>query len=73
MRKETQKESSNKRHHGWEKRSKTRRSRQIGCGEDFAGEMERSQICCRCREEGEHNSDEEAEYYGFLSRLRGKI
>jgi len=32
---------------------------------------ERSQICRR--EEGEHNSDEEAEYYGFFSRLRRKI
>jgi len=27
----------------------------------------------QCREEGEHDSNEEAEYYGFLSRLRGKI
>ena len=25
------------------------------------------------REEGKHNSDEEAEYHGFLSRLRRKI
>ena len=35
--------------------------------------MERGQICRRCREEGEQNSDEEAEYHGLLSRLRRKI
>ena len=37
----------------------------------WGNEEERSQICCR--EEGEHDSDEEAEYHGFLSRLRRKI
>ncbi|MCW3135588.1 MAG: hypothetical protein N2V77_01410, partial [Canidatus Methanoxibalbensis ujae] len=44
------------------KRSETKRL------EEARGE---GQICRR--EEGEHNSDEEAEYHGFLSRLRRKI
>ncbi|MCW7077685.1 MAG: hypothetical protein OCU16_05630 [Candidatus Methanospirare jalkutatii] len=58
----TQKERSNKRHHGWEKDRRKDWKKPADKGWISQGKLRREGQICRS-EEGEHNSDEEADNF----------